>query len=72
MSAYWHLKKKKGKEASPVMSSLEDAREATHLFWQQENKEKEPSILFCLSVQTVPQENQATDEGKSFSNEFQQ
>lgn len=54
------------------MSSLEDAREATHLFWQQENKEKEPSILFCLSVQTVPQENQATDEGKSFSNEFQQ
>ena len=54
------------------MSSLEDAREAIHLLWKQENKEKEPSILFCLSVQTVPQENQATEEGQYFSNEFQQ
>lgn len=53
------------------MSSLEDAREATHLFWKQENKEK-PSTLFCLSIQTVPQENPATDEEKYFSNEFQQ
>ena len=48
------LKRKKKRQTSPVMSSLEDAREATHLFWKQENKEKEPSILFCLSVQLVP------------------
>lgn len=62
MSSHWHFKEKKGRETSPGMPPLQDAREATRLFWKQENKEKEPSILFCLSVQIIPQENQMADE----------
>lgn len=65
------LKKKWGKKSSLVTSSLEDAREGIHLFWKQKNKEKEQSILFCLLVQTAPQQGPIADEEKYlFSENF--